>query len=292
MKKFTDRFLDPKNDIPFKKLFGSNENKGILLAFLNDIFSGVYPKIEEVTPLSPNHIPEVITMAQSFVDVSCRDEEGNRYIVEMQCYSDSDFLQRACFYSSRAYINQKTEKRGYHDLNPVRFLAILKKSILPKEEMYLTHNQILSLRTYQCHMKQFSYSFLELGKIDKQPEECENMVEMWAYFFNHAPEVIAETLAKIAKEYPVIKQAFDVLERFKYTREEQERYDVLDMKADSLAVGLSDAEKMGEAKGEIKATQNMVIELHKQGVDKEIITKASGLSLEEVEQMLAEGDKK
>jgi hypothetical protein len=61
LKKFTDRFLDPTNDIPFKKLFGSNENKGILLELLNNIFAGVYPKIEEVTPLSPNHIPEVMT---------------------------------------------------------------------------------------------------------------------------------------------------------------------------------------------------------------------------------------
>ncbi|MDR2420308.1 MAG: Rpn family recombination-promoting nuclease/putative transposase, partial [Puniceicoccales bacterium] len=58
------RFLDPKNDVVFRKLFGK-ENKDILLDFLNNIFAGVYPKIEDVTPLPTGHIPEVVTLAQS-----------------------------------------------------------------------------------------------------------------------------------------------------------------------------------------------------------------------------------
>jgi predicted transposase/invertase (TIGR01784 family) len=254
----------------------------------------VYPKIEEVTPLPSDHIPEVVTLAQSFVDVSCRDVEGNRYIVEMQCYRDAAFLERACFYASRAYVNQKTEESSYHDLKPVRFLAILKQSLFPQEETYLIHNKILSLQTYKCYMGQFSYSFLELDKIDKPFEACENRVEQWAYFFKHAPEVIAETLAKIARECPVIGKAFDALDRFNYSPEEQERYDVRDMNADSIASSISDAKKEGKAEGlaegKAETKREMVIEMHRKGLDKPFIAEISHLSLEEVEQMLAEGD--
>jgi predicted transposase/invertase (TIGR01784 family) len=91
------------------------------LAFLNTIFDGVHPKIEEVSFLPTHQCPKTVTLAQSFVDVSCRDEKGNRFIIEMQCYSNVGFLERACYYASQAYVNQK--KRGkehkYSDLEPV-----------------------------------------------------------------------------------------------------------------------------------------------------------------------------
>jgi predicted transposase/invertase (TIGR01784 family) len=289
-----NRLLDPKNDVVFRKLFGEEKNKEILLAFLNDIFAGVYPEIEEVTPLPTDHIPEVVTLAQSFVDVSCRDVEENRYIVEMQCYGDTAFLERACFYASRAYVNQKTEENSYRDLKSVRFLAILKKSIFPQEETYLTHNKTLSLKTYKCYMDQFSYSFLELDKINKPFEECENMVEKWAYFFKHAPEVIAETLAKISQECPVIGKAFDALDRFNYSPEEQERYDVRDMNADAIATSISDAKAEGlaegEAKGEAKKAREMVMKMHRKGMDRHDIAEISQLSLDEVEEILAQAE--
>jgi hypothetical protein len=72
------RFLDPKNDLTFKRLFGTEKNKGILLAFLKDIFEGVHPKIEDVSFQRLNQCPEIRALAEGVVGLSCRDSEGNR----------------------------------------------------------------------------------------------------------------------------------------------------------------------------------------------------------------------
>jgi predicted transposase/invertase (TIGR01784 family) len=109
------------------------------------------------------------------------------------------------------------------------------------------------------------------------------MIEKWAYFFKHAPEVIAETLAKIARECPVIGKAFDVLERFNYSPEEQERYDVRDMNADSIASSISDAKKEGKA----ETQREIALKLQQQGSSEDFIVSVTGLSPEELEQVLA-----
>jgi predicted transposase/invertase (TIGR01784 family) len=113
------RFLDPKNDLIFRRLFGTEKNKGILLAFLNDIVEGVHPKIEDVSFQPLNQYPDIRTLPQGIVDLSCRDSEGNQLIIEMQYYGDSEFLQRACFYTSCVYVSQKTKRNKYDGLNPV-----------------------------------------------------------------------------------------------------------------------------------------------------------------------------
>ena len=288
------RFLDPTNDLTFKRLFGTEKNKGILIAFLNAIFEGVHPKIEDVSFQTLNQYPEITTLAQSIVDVSCRDSEGNQVIIEMQCYGDSDFLQRACFYASRAYISQKTKKNVYDELNPVRFLAILERSLFPEDVEYLSHNKILNIHTHECHIKQFSYSFLELSKIDKTLEESKTLIEKWVYFFKCAPKTTEEELKIIARDYPPVREAYHALEQYHYTKEELEEYYRLDRNANAIATSLSDERKKGkaeglaegEAKGKAEATREMVMRLHQQGVDKNIIATAAQVSLEEVEKIL------
>ncbi|MDR2420428.1 MAG: hypothetical protein LBD40_03960, partial [Puniceicoccales bacterium] len=97
-----------------------------------------------------------------------------------------------------------------------------------------------------------------------------------------------KTLAKISRECPVLGKAFGVLEQFKYSPEEQERYDVRDMNASAIATSISDAKKEGLAEGKAKATRKMIMKLHQQGVDKNIIATAAQLSLAEVERIIAE----
>ncbi|MDR2420410.1 MAG: hypothetical protein LBD40_03865, partial [Puniceicoccales bacterium] len=89
-------------------------------------------------------------------------------------------------------------------------------------------------------------------------------------------------------ECPVLGKAFGVLEQFKYSPEEQERYDVRDMNASAIATSISDAKKEGRA----EEKREMVMKLHQQGVDKKIIATAAGLSPEKVEQILTENNEK
>ncbi len=90
------KFLDPKLDLTFKKIFGTEKNKNILIHFLNDIlgFTGVNA-IQDVEFLSTIMNPEIASDKQSIVDVLCKDSLGNRYIAEMQLARDKGFEKRS-----------------------------------------------------------------------------------------------------------------------------------------------------------------------------------------------------
>ena len=89
------KFLNPTNDLAFKRIFGTEKNKDILLHFLNDIFSRGDNPIEEVTFLNTFQEREVASNRVSIVDILCRGHDGSRFIVEMQVASEPGFEKRA-----------------------------------------------------------------------------------------------------------------------------------------------------------------------------------------------------
>ena len=111
------KFLDPKNDFAFKKIFGSEKNKDILIHFLNDIlgFTG-NQQIQSVRFLSTIQDPDIALKKQSLVDVLCQDVEGVKYIIEMQVATTKGFEKRAQYYAAKAYSQQANKGGEYADL--------------------------------------------------------------------------------------------------------------------------------------------------------------------------------
>lgn len=104
---FSNKLLDPKNDMAFKKVFGSKKNKDILIPFLNDMLEFKEKKpIVDVTFLETLQDPKIAVQKTSIVDVLCKDECGNTCIVEMQVAMDKHFGKRAQFYAAKAYTSQ------------------------------------------------------------------------------------------------------------------------------------------------------------------------------------------
>ena len=90
------KFLDPKNDVAFRKIFGTEKNKDLLIHFLNDMIDFKGKKlIQEVTFLKTIQDPETMAKKTSIVDILCKDEKGNQYIVEMQVAKEKGFVKRA-----------------------------------------------------------------------------------------------------------------------------------------------------------------------------------------------------
>ena len=120
-----NKFLDPKNDFAFKKIFGTEKNKDILIHFINDMlgFTGD-KKIETVSFLKPNMDPDILSKKQSILDVLCADQKGRQYIVEMQVAKTTGFEKRAQYYAAKAYGNQLNQGEKYEKLKEVIFVAI------------------------------------------------------------------------------------------------------------------------------------------------------------------------
>ncbi len=115
------KFLDPKNDVAFRRIFGTERNKDILIHFINDV-QGLTDgeRIKDVTFLPTIQEPDIAAKKQSIVDVLCRDENGVQVIVEMQVSPQKGFEKRAQYYAAKAYSRQLNKGRGegarYQDL--------------------------------------------------------------------------------------------------------------------------------------------------------------------------------
>lgn len=296
------KFLDPKLDLTFKKIFGTEKNKNILIHFLNDIlgFTGVNT-IQEVEFLSTIMDPEIASDKQSIVDVLCKDSYGNRYIAEMQLARDKGFEKRAQLYAAKAYSRQLDKSGNYIDLKKVFFIAISNSTLFPPEVEYISTHNIRDIKTNGHYLKDFQFVFIELPKFAKnRVEELESTVERWCFFFKYAEDTTDEDLRNIAEKSPIIKLAYDELDKFRWNEKDLLAYEerIMDLrKAEGiLAQKLDDATekgrqegrqegiKIGAEKGKIEVAKNLL----KAGVSIDIIAQTTGLPRAEIVQLKEE----
>lgn len=220
------KFLDPKNDFAFKRIFGTEKNKDILIHFLNDMLDfKVGKRITKVDFLKTTQDPKVAYKKQSIVDVLCRDEQGSQYIVEMQVAYAPGFEKRAQFYAARAYANQMKVGEAYHELKEIIFLAITDFVMFPEKPGYYSTHVTLDADTLTRDLKDFSFSFLELPKFNKTVDQLETLIDKWAYFFKHASHIGPEALDKLIGDDLILKQAYHALDQFYWTEEELNTYE-------------------------------------------------------------------
>ncbi len=186
------KFLDPKNDLSFKKIFGSEKNKNILIHFLNDILDfSTSDQIIEIEFLSTIMDPKIASDKQSIVDVLCKDSIGNRFVIEMQLARDKGFEKRAQLYAAKAYSRQLDKSGNYIDLQKVFFIAISNCNLLPEEVDYISTHNIRDIKTNGHYLKDLQFVFIELPKFTKnRVEQLENTTERWCFFFSATLKVV------------------------------------------------------------------------------------------------------
>jgi predicted transposase/invertase (TIGR01784 family) len=286
------RFLNPRNDWAFKQLFGTEKNKDILIHFLNDMFKDKYERIEDVEFLKTIQDPEIAMLRQSIVDVLCKDAKGNMFIIEMQCATDSHFIERAVAYACRAYLNQRSKGKSYGDMRPVIFFAVLEHTLFKDKREYLSHHKVTDVYTGENDIKNLSFSFLELSKFNKRSiSELETEIEKWAYFFKNAECLSVEELDKIESEDRSFGRVYTALAEYNYSPEELLEYEKYDMKQDEIETSMMDAEKRGMIKGReegekmgiIKGKREAALSMLDNNLPLEIISKCTGLSKKKIE---------
>ncbi|WP_353275402.1 Rpn family recombination-promoting nuclease/putative transposase [Wolbachia endosymbiont (group A) of Pipizella viduata] len=289
------KFLDPRNDLCFKKIFGTEKNKNILIHFLNDILGFTeINAIQEVEFLSTIMDPEVASDKQSIVDVLCKDSHGNRCIAEMQLARDKGFEKRAQLYAAKAYSRQLDKSGNYIDLKKVFFIAISNFNLLPEEVGYISTHNIRDIKTNGHYLKDFQFIFIELPKFSKSKvEQLESIVERWCFFFKYAEETTEEDLKEIAEKAPIIKLAYDELDKFRWNEKDLVAYEerIMDLRKEEaiLEYRLDLAEEKGIQKGIEKGKIEGKIEVAKamlaNNVDVNTIVKFTGLSISEIEEL-------
>ncbi|WCR59352.1 MAG: hypothetical protein PG978_000788 [Wolbachia endosymbiont of Ctenocephalides felis wCfeF] len=281
------KFLDPKNNYAFKRIFGTNDNKDILVHFLNDMLGLTgEAKIKDVEFVNPIQNPKVAAKKESIVDVLCRDSTGVQFICEMQVARTTGFEKRAQYYAARAYSDQADVGDKYQDLKEVIFIAITDFVLFSDEEEYISDHVILNQFSHKRKLKDLRFVFIELPKFPKtQEDQLENIVEKWCYFFKYASETSEEDLKKIVGNDEIIGRAYKELDKYSWTREERAIY-YDDKKREDDNVSCL---KQSRIEGKIEGKKEREIEIAKamlaDGMNAATIAKLTGLSVGEVEEL-------
>ncbi len=215
------QFINPKTDFAFKKIFGSDQSKAILISFLNALLYHEQPTIEDLEILNPYLAPKIAGMKDTYVDVRARLRGGRNVIIEMQVLNVEGFEKRILYNAAKAYSDQLQTSDDYPILNPVVALTITDFVMFPE------HSEVQSAYVLKEKERLTDYRggdlelvFVELPKFTKSLAELVGVKEKWLYFLRKAPSL--ELAPQSMTEVPEINQAFDIANRANLSAEEAE----------------------------------------------------------------------
>jgi predicted transposase/invertase (TIGR01784 family) len=197
------KYVNPYTDFGFKKLFGEEANKDLLMDFLNQLLPTEH-KILHLTFKNPEQAGDLRSDRRAIFDIYCENERGERFIVEMQKAKIKFFKDRAVFYTSFP-IKEQAEKGDWDfKLKPVYCVAILDFTFDDDREKkgYISNVQLKD-QYCQTFYNKLKYIFIEMPRFTKQEDELENHFEKWLYFLKHLEDF--ENIPGILKEKVFLK---------------------------------------------------------------------------------------
>src|SRR6056297_2956594 len=181
------KYLDPKNDLIFKKVFG--EHPDILRSFLNSMLP--LPEGQQIVDLeylSPEMVPETFLEKFTSVDVRCKDNHGRQFLVEMQMNWTTAFKQRVLFNASRAYVTQSEKGIAFRSLKPVYALNLINTIYLPQSPDYYHHYAVVHLKDSNEQLHGLEFVFIELEKFKPQNIAEKKLQILWLRFMTEINE--------------------------------------------------------------------------------------------------------
>ena len=218
------KYLDPKADLTFKKVFG--EHPELVKSLLNALlpFKSKEEEITSVTYLTPEMVPQTPTRKFSIVDVRCEDALGRHFIVEMQMVWSVEFKQRVLFNASKAYVKQLNRGEDYSLLKPVYSLNLVNEVFEPELDDYYHYYHLVHEEYTDKVIDGLHLIFVELPKFTPHTFTEKKMQVLWLRYLTEIDEktktVPAELLAN-----PEIAKAVSEIEESAYTEEELLGYD-------------------------------------------------------------------
>ncbi len=284
------QFVDPKNDFAFRKIFGNENKKVILISFLNAVLGLEGPsRIYELERL-PYHFPIIQGLMSTIVDIKARDGNGHSYIIEMQVAEPDGLEKRLLYYLSKEYVHQIDSGEKYAELKPVVFIGIFEFTFTANLDC-ISHHAVCDVQSGERVIKDMDFFFLELPKFKKTLAELSNIMEKWLYFIKEA-ENLDVVPADLNDEG--LTQAYHDAAKFTWTKDELSAYDYAAMREQDergiKALAERRAEEKGKAEGKAEgndAGQGQIVRFQAaQGSTPDEISANTGLSVERVRELL------
>ncbi len=279
------RFVDIKNDVAFRKIFGNTKKTKCLISFLNAVLGlEETSRVAQVTLVDPYLLPRIKGEKASIIDVRATDLLGRQFIVEMQVADKEGFNKRVQYYAAKDYSLQIQKGDDYSLLRPTYFIGILNFPF-GKNESYHTKHLTIDQETGEHLLTDIQFAFIQLTKFKKKAHELVTMVDKWTYFIKNARtlDVIPENT-----DDEGLKEAYDQAERYNWSKDELMNYDVAGMREQDARGELSKAKRDGKEEGEEEAKNKIARASLSKGLPVLLVAEITDLPIEDVQKIADE----
>ncbi|NER34250.1 MAG: Rpn family recombination-promoting nuclease/putative transposase [Oscillatoria sp. SIO1A7] len=218
------RFVSPKVDFTFKKIFGSEESEPILISFLNAIIYGSKSTIKSLKIINPYNPGKISDLNENYLDVKANLNDGSIVVIEVQIGRMSGFPKLTMYNLSKAYANQVKTVEDCLKLKPAISVTIVDFVIFQDSEKVITE---FTLQEEDGNLKypdvELQLFFVELPKFKKDLAELSSLSDKWIYFLKDAPSL--ETIPENLGEVEEIGRALTIANQAGMTSEELEMAD-------------------------------------------------------------------
>lgn len=283
------RFLNPKADIVFKRIFGDHDH--LLISFLNALMplpEGVV--IKSLEYLTSEQIPVIPDFKRSIVDVKCYDQMGRTFIVEMQMQWVKEFASRLLYGASQAYVYQLERGKPYQSLCPVYGLGLINDTFDNSDDWY-HHYRMSNVKDQDKTIDGIELVLLELPKFKPSTRTEKRITALWLRFLNEA-EYLVE-IPDDFKEYPELVEAMELSQESGFTRPQLEYYNSYwdavsrerTLMVNSYSKGIAEGEQIGLEKGKLTQAYATAKAMKSEGMAVEVIARCTNLSFAEIDNL-------
>lgn len=286
-----ERYVNFYTDFAFKKLFGTEMNKDLLISFLNALLQG-REVVLDVNYLNTEHLGTQEYDRRAVFDVYCKNDKGEVFLVEMQKGEQQFFKDRSIYYSTFAIREQAPRGEWNYELKGVYTIGILNFCFDKEREGNYYHEvKLMDTATKEVFYDKLVFIYLEMPKFTKQENELESLFDKWLYVIRNLAALMERP--RVLQE-KVFAHLFEAAEIAKFSRVERYEYEEsLKAYRDWFSV-MATAELRGEERGKEKGLKEGLekgrIEerlrnargLKARGVDADIIAQVTGLSEDDI----------
>ena len=292
-----ERYVNFYTDFAFKRLFGTEPNKELLISFLNALLHG-REEIREITYLNTEHLGTQEYDRRAVFDVYCVNEKGEHFLVEMQKGERQFFKDRSVYYSTFAIREQAPRGEWNYGLKGIYTIGILNFCFNKKDSSYYHEVKLMDTATREVFYDKLTFIYLEMPKFTKTEAELSTMFDKWLYAIRNLPSLLERPRALYEK---VFQRLFEAAEIAKFDRHERYEYEeslkayrdwfsvmeTAELRGEERghAKGLKEGHAKGLEEGTHKANVATASRLKQMGFSVEDIQKATGLSEEEIREL-------
>ncbi len=287
---FKEKYVNPFTDFGFKKLFGEEPNKDLLLDFLNELLREQEGEIKELTYLKNEQLGSRDIDRRAIFDLYCENKRGEKFIVELQKSKQNFFKDRTLYYATFPIREQAKRATWDFELKAVYTVAILDfifEEDKAQHQKYRYDVKLTDIETCKVFYDKLTFIYLEMPKFNKSIDELETRFEKWLYVLKNLSRL--DRVPDKLKE-KIFERLFEVAEIARFNREELMSYeDSLKYYRDLKNV-IDTARQEGKLEGKLEGEREKTIEFIKKGIESgvslELLSKLTGLSIDTIRQIL------